>query len=417
MFTNAKDAIYYIENIKRNGRRENLSRMEYALKLLGNPEKSFSSVHIAGTNGKGSTVAYLSCLLQELGYKVGSFVSPYVVKFNERIEINNQYISDEDLIKYANKVKEVCDIIYQEKNDIVTFFEFLTLLGFLYFKEQGVDFALVEVGMGGILDATNVIDASIRIITNIGFDHMSVLGNTLEEIADKKLGIVHKDDILVSAVDVSLRPYFKEKMTGITDNIYFTDPENIKINWQETTFTFDGETYNTPLLGAFQAYNASLAIKAVKLLFNMDCNSINKALAKVKWAGRMQIVNDKPLTVIDGGHNIHGINALVSSLALLKGKRYVRTIFTALKDKETKKMIDKLSEITDEFIFTEIDDIRKKEAILLKEETLEKATVIADYKEAIRKCLALSKADDILVITGSLHFISEVIKFFDKQDK
>ncbi len=413
MFKDVNEAISYIENIKRTGRRENLDRMKKALKLLGNPEQFYRKIHVAGTNGKGSTVSYLTKLLISSGYKVGSFVSPYVVKFNERIEINENYISDSDIIKYSNIVKKVADKIYEEDKDVVTFFEFLTLLGFLYFKEMNIDFAVIEVGMGGILDATNVIDADISIITNIGFDHMTVLGDTLEQIADKKLGIVKKDNILVTSVDDSLREYFKSKLEGVTSQIYFVDPTDIKTDLTGTSFTFENSQYFTPLIGLFQAKNAALAIKAYQLLFKNYLININEVFREIKWPGRLEVISRNPLILIDGGHNIHGVSYVVSSLKTIEKSKKFNIIFTALKDKETKKMIGKLEEIAKFFIFTEIDDIRKKDANDLALECNIPCKIIRNYQEAIEEGIKITQKNEVLLITGSLHFISMVIKYFN----
>lgn len=414
MFTNALDAIYYIEHIKRLSRREDLNRMKYALKLLGNPEESFKKIHVAGTNGKGSTVSYIKEILMVKGYKVGAFVSPYVIKFNERIMINDTYISDEDIIKYTNRVKEVTDYIYETEKDVVTFFEFLTLMGFLYFKDNGCDYAVIEVGMGGILDATNVISDSVRVITNIGYDHMHVLGNTLEEIADKKLGIVHKNDILFTTVDNSLHEYFKKSLLNITDKIYFVDNsyDFVKTSLNGTDFIYKNEEFHTPISGLFQATNAKLAIEVVKYLEkDITHDEIQKGLNNTIWKGRFQVAAINPIIIIDGGHNIHGINAVVESIKPIKKDSKLITVFTALKDKETDKMIQKLEEVTDQFIFTEIDDLRKKDATILKQEATKPASIITDYKEAIEKGKELVQKNDILLITGSLHFISFVIKY------
>lgn len=415
MFTNALDAIYYIEHIKRKEKRENLNRMKKALSYLGNPEKSFKAIHVAGTNGKGSTVCYISNILKSAGYKVGSFISPYVVKFNERIMINMEYISDVDLVKYANLVYEVSNRILIEDDDIVTFFEFITLMGFLYFKDNNVDFAVVEVGMGGILDATNVLDDAIRCITSIGFDHMNSLGNTLEEISDKKLGIVHDNDILVTTVEENLYSYFKEYCDKHNAKMVFIDRNKaISSTIEGTRFIYKGNEYKTPLLGEFQAFNAMLAIETINQLnLNISSDVINEGLSKSYWPGRLQLVKNNPTILIDGGHNIHGINAVVESIKKLTSKK-VSVVFCALKDKEIDKMINKLEDIAQKFYFTQIDDARSEEASSFKDKTRLENNAYDDYKDAIKSAILDAKPDDIILITGSLHFISNVLAYFNK---
>lgn len=415
MFTNSFEAIDYIEHIKRKEKRENLNRMKKALEILGNPHKAYKIIHIAGTNGKGSTVSYFSKILENLNYRVGSFISPYVIKFNERIMINGRYIDDDDLVCYANRVKKVADIIYNEDNDVVTFFEFVTLMGFLYFKDKGCDYAVVEVGMGGILDATNVVDACLCVITNIGFDHMNSLGNTLFEIADKKLGIVKKENTLVTSVIKPLRPYFNEKLKNITHDIYYIDAPKTSLTFDGTRFTYKGVEYILPLIGAFQASNAMLAIKGIELLFGeIDSNLIQRSFNQVKWPGRMMVLQNNPYVIADGGHNIHGISAVVESMQRLKGNQVVKVLYTALADKDSTKMIEKLEEIADSFIFTSIPDARKADPASLAELSVKPHTIIDDYKLALDKAVSSIKENEILLITGSLHFISLVINYLNK---
>lgn len=414
MFTNALDAINYIEHIKRKEKRENLNRMKKALSLLGNPQNSFKAIHVAGTNGKGSTVCYISNILCAAGYKVGSFISPYVIRFNERIMINMEYISDEKLVKYANIVLEAANTIQKEDDDVVTFFEFITLMGFLYFKEEHVDYAVVEVGMGGILDATNVLDGALRCITSIGFDHMNSLGNTLEEIASKKLGIVHENDTLVTTVEETLYSYFKQYCDNCNAKMIYIDKnKNIKSTIDGTEFEYKGSKYKTPLLGEFQAYNAILAIEAVNQLnLNIDVDTINLGLSKSIWPGRLQLIKNNPCVLIDGGHNIHGINAVVEAIKKLTDKK-VSVVFCALKDKEVDKMIGKLEEIANKFYFTQIDDLRSLESTAFTGLTSLSNKAFVDYKEAISCALDAANKDDIILITGSLHFISNVISYFN----
>lgn len=415
MFTNSVEAIDYIEHIKRKEKRENLNRMKKALEILGNPHKAYKIIHIAGTNGKGSTVSYFSKILENMNYRVGSFISPYVIKFNERIMINGRYIDDDDLVCCANRVKKVADIIYNEDNDVVTFFEFVTLMGFLYFKDKGCDYAVVEVGMGGILDATNVVDACLCVITNIGFDHMNSLGNTLFEIADKKLGIVKKENTLVTSVIKPLRPYFNEKLKNITDDIYYIDAPTTSLTFDGTRFTYKGVEYILPLIGAFQASNAMLAIKGIELLFGeIDSNLIQRSFNQVKWPGRMMVLQKNPYVIADGGHNIHGISAVVESMQRLKGNQVVKVLYTALADKDSTKMIEKLEEIADSFIFTSIPDARKADPASLAELSVKPHTIIDDYKLALDKAVSSIKENEILLITGSLHFISLVINYLNK---
>lgn len=414
MFKNKDEAIFYIENIKRKEKRTNLNRMHRALEMLGNPERAYKVIHVAGTNGKGSTVSYLTNILMEAGFSVGSFISPYVIKFNERIMYNLSYISDEDLVKYANIIYDL-KLKLEEEDEVITFFEFITLMGLLYFKDKHVEFAVVEVGLGGILDATNIFDHALRIITNIGFDHMNALGNTLSEIADKKLGILHENEKLISAVDESLLKQFEDHSKELNSRLYWVnnDIKDIKESFNGVSFKYKNEEFRTPLLGIFQAYNAALAIEAVRQIMpGISSRTIQSALDKTVWPGRLQIIKHKPIILIDGGHNIHGIDAVVKSIKGLTNQK-IHVLFTALKDKEIDKMLRALDEIASDYIFTTINDSRASSIMDILAVNQKPYKAIDDYKEAL-SYLDNFGPDEIILVTGSLHFISLVINFLKK---
>lgn len=417
MFKTRDEAVYYIENIKRKEKRQNLDRMKKALMLLGNPQNAYKVIHIAGTNGKGSTVSYLSSILIEANYKVGSFISPYVITFNERIMINLQYISDEDLIKYANIIYNV-SLKLKEEDEIITFFEFITLMGLLYFKDQEVDYAIVEVGMGGILDATNIFDNALRVITNIGFDHMNSLGYTLEEIASKKLGIVHENETLITSVNDTLLDYFKSYVNDINANMIWINDKltNIEETFQYTSFKYNNVEYRTPLLGIFQAFNAALAIQVIKHCDSLISDEvIQRGLDKTQWPGRLQVIMNEPTVIIDGGHNIHGVCAVVKSIKGLTSKK-VHIVFTALHDKEIDKMLAELDTIASDYVFTTINDIRACSISDITPYTTKPYISLPDINDAINHINSFDKSD-IVLITGSLHFISNVIDIFSKKNK
>ena len=414
MFKNKDEAIFYIENIKRKEKRTNLNRMHRALEMLGNPERAYKVIHVAGTNGKGSTVSYLTNILMEAGFSVGSFISPYVIKFNERIMYNLSYISDEDLVKYANIIYDL-KLKLEEEDEVITFFEFITLMGLLYFKDKHVEFAVVEVGLGGVLDATNIFDHALRIITNIGFDHMNALGNTLSEIADKKLGILHENEKLISAVDESLLKQFEDHSKELNSCLYWVnkDIKDIKESFNGVSFKYKNEEFRTPLLGIFQAYNAALAIEAVRQIMpDISSRTIQSALDKTVWPGRLQIIKHKPIILIDGGHNIHGIDAVVKSIKGLTNQK-IHVLFTALKDKEIDKMLRALDEIASDYIFTTINDSRASSIMDILSVNQKPYKAIDDYKEAL-SYLDNFGPDEIILVTGSLHFISLVINFLKK---
>ena len=268
MFTNAKDAINWIEHIERVGeKRKDLSRMKLALEILGNPETDMNIIHVGGTNGKGSTVSFIKNILIEEGINVGAFISPYVVKFNERIQYNYSYISDADLVLFTNTVDQVNEILINEYDEHLTFFEVTTLVAICYFKAKEVYYAILEVGLGGLTDATNVCNAKCSIITNIGFDHMKQLGETKEAIALNKLGIVKEGNHLITTVDQELLPLFTKYVEENKATMEYINPRDIVIYPTEyTSFSYDMVDYDLSMVGFHQAYNAALAIACVKYL-------------------------------------------------------------------------------------------------------------------------------------------------------
>ena len=411
MFTNVKEAINWIENIKRKDKRTDLSRITNLLNILGNPENSFKKIHIAGTNGKGATTEITSAILIEKGYKVGRFVSPYILRFNERIVVNKKEISDEALLRLANYLYPIVEKYNNDHDDIVPFFEVVTVLGFLYFKEENVDIACIECGLGGLLDATNVINAECSIIPSVGYDHMKTLGNTLEEIAYHKLGIVKNNNHLISAVDKSLYNQFKTYCDKKNATFTYIDPNSIKVesNLSYTKFIYNGETYTLNLIGKFEAINASLAIEAAKYIDpSIDSKIINKTLSNIFWPGRLEIINQKPLIILDGGHNISAINTVVDSLKEINDNKYI-VLYTALSDKESDKVINKLKDIANKFVITSLNDPRAKDPNILMDEVGEfSKELIIDEFEAFDSIYNNLKNDDNLLIIGSLHFVSSL---------
>ena len=412
MFNNVKEAIYWIEHIKRKDKRINLDRMKSLLALIGNPERSYKTIHIAGTNGKGATCEMASSILIEKGYKVGRFVSPYILRFNERIVINHEEIPDEKLLCLANFLYPIVECFNKNNNDIIPFFEVVTALGFLYFKEEDVDIACIECGLGGLLDATNVINANCSIIPSIGYDHMKTLGDKLSDIAYHKLGIVKKGNHLITGVDKSLYNQFDEHCMKVGATIEKISKDDLKIEstFQYTKFNLYGHEYKVNLIGKFEALNCALAIEAAKYIDNSITDDvINKALSNIFWPGRLEIVSKKPLIILDGGHNISAINVVVDSLKDLDKEKKYTILYTALSDKESDKVINKLKEIAKEFVITTLDDPRAKDPHILMEEVGNiKKTLILNEFEAYNYIKENLDDNDNLLIIGSLHFVSSL---------
>jgi len=415
MFKNIDEAINWIESVKRFGDKLDLSRMELACKILGNPEKELPVIHIAGTNGKGSTVSYLKHMLLENGYNVGTFTSPYIVRFNERITYNYNDISDEELLTYINEVKELHDLVLEKHNDVITFFELVTLISFMYFRDREIDFIIYEVGLGGTLDATNVVKPLITGITSISYDHMGVLGNTLNEIALNKLGIVKDNATLVSTVSesdlVELFTDYTMKVDSKYINVSSSDVKDIKYG-MKTSFTYQGLDITISMLGVHQVRNACLAIEILlelermnKLELNID--SVKNGLLNTYWPGRLESFGN---ILLDGAHNIGGVTALKDSVNELFKDKYIKVLFTSMADKEYFDNIKIIESFADEIHFTQFDYPRCEEAInLYNVSSIEKKFVHNDAIEALNTLKTLGN-NELLIITGSLYFVSYIRK-------
>lgn len=418
MFNNLKAAQNWIENIKRFGSRLDLTRITKALAMLGNPHKEFKSVHVAGTNGKGSTANFIKNILVDAGYKVGLYTSPYIVEFNDRIRINQVNISDDSLVKYTNILYDISEKLKKDNpEEILTFFEVLTVIAFLYFRDQEVDYAIVEVGLGGLLDATNVIIPEISVITNISYDHMKQLGNSLESIALNKLGIVKDDIPLVTAIEnLKLFPLFYEVTSEKNSRlkiVNFDLVNDIDIK-TKTKFKYQNNTYELNITGLHQVKNAVLAIEVIRLLrlnnnLTISEDNIRNGLCNTKWPGRFEIFNDR--IVIDGAHNIGGIIALKNSVRTIFKDKNIKCLFSVMKDKQHKQMIEELDNFCDELYFTEFEYKRRADAEeLYFESTHYKKSYHKNYKEIFYKLKKSLQQEDVLIITGSLYFISEIRK-------
>lgn len=406
MFNNINDVYDYLYNQRKTSKRENLNRIKNAYKLL-NLDMNYKIIHITGTNGKGSVAVTLKNILQLMGNRVGMFVSPYVINFNERIQINERFISDAEIIHYANILYEFNENYYKEYNDKLPFFELTFLMALMYFKDRNIDYAVIECGLGGLLDSTNFIDSDLSIITNVGFDHMAQLGNTKEEILKHKIGILKPNSTLITVLDNELKDKMDLYAKNINSNIiYVNNIENIKLD-DKTNFTYKGVNYQTKLLGEYQAYNMALAIEAIKYFYN-DINGdiINLATSNIIWPGRFEIIKNKPLVIIDGAHNISAIEKLVSTIKKYYSNYKIKILFSALSDKDYKKMINKLDEISSFYYFTSIDDVRADNSINFQKFTDISSMYINNDKESINKIINDLSRDELLLITGSLHFIS-----------
>lgn len=420
-----QEALEYINDKEKFGSRLGLHSIGKLLSLLGNPQEGLKYIHIGGTNGKGSTSSYLAHVLQAGGYKVGLFTSPYIERFNERIQINGEDIPDEALGRITSLIKEKADIMVKEGLEHPTTFEIVTAIGFMYFKEENVDYVVLEVGLGGRYDSTNIISKSLAsVITTIDYDHIDVLGNTLDKIAYQKAGIIKEGGIVVSypqkeeALNV-----IKEVSKENNAEFYLCPMENITIkNLSDKGAIFDFhykdlniEDIKISMLGEYQVYNATLALTTLLILMekglvNICEDKIREGLINTKWPGRLEIMRENPVFLIDGAHNVQGIAQLKKAISLFKYNKLILGV-GILKDKDSSHMVELLAPMADKIVVTEVDMPRKLKAEDLAEEISKynkNVFVEKDIKKAIEKTLELAEKDDMIVFGGSLYLIGEV---------
>lgn len=413
-FVDAKSFIEWVQSQKRFSKKTNLDNMKYFCKLLCNPESSFKAIHVTGTNGKGSTVAMLTSVLMAKGYNVGTFTSPYIECFNERIAFNTKPIDDDDLLKMANRVIEIYPILEENNFPNPTFFEFITLCAFCYFKSlNNLDYAVIEVGMGGRLDSTNVITPIVSIITNVALDHMQILGNTKEAILIEKLGIV-KDNIPVVC---GLKEENLKMIATNVANIHnsqivfpkYNEVKNVKCDLSKTCFTYQGQDYKLSLLGFHQVENALLVIETFNLLkddLKLSIQDLHNGLKNTKWVGRLEKINDDPVIYIDGGHNIDGISRITEFVKSLNIPN-VRAVISISHDKELLPMIKMVDETFDEIIFTSYTYARSAKAEdLYNLSSSKNKKCIENLDVAVKYVLTNKKP--ITIFLGSLYLASEI---------
>lgn len=332
-----------------------LENMQALMKILGNPDRAYKIIHIAGTNGKGSTAAFIEESLIESGFKTGKYTSPEIFSFNERITVNKEEISDEELENYSSKLKK----IISDNKINVTFFEVTTALMFLYMKDKKIDYLILETGMGGRLDATNIVIPEISLITNISFDHMDFLGETLEKIAYEKAGIIkNRVPVFFSDDKKELLDVVRDKTDNYVNVLKKYNPK-IVLDKEEikTKVYLETENFELSLFGGHQVNNFLLAYEALKYLGIKD-DIIKRAVSKVVWRGRFEIVSQNPFIILDGVHNEDSSKVLSSNVKKLFKKDESIFIISILKDKDIDKILKNIKKCTNTVIFTGISNER-----------------------------------------------------------
>jgi len=416
------EAVEYLYSLQKYGIKFGLSKTANLLKAFGNPHQGQRYVHIAGTNGKGSVAAMVDSILRTSGLKVGFYSSPHLVRFTERFRINGKEIPPKTAAGLVEELKRVMD-----PTQPPTFFEVTTAMGLIYFAREKVDLAVVEVGMGGRLDATNVIRPQVSVITNISFDHQAFLGNTLEEIAGEKAGIIKRGiDLVTAATQPQVLELFRKTckdkrapLWRVGQDIRYRAAGN-KINY----YGFDRRLKDLELglAGTYQHRNAALALSVIELLerrgFRVSEEHIREGLKSAHWPGRLQVVSRNPLTILDGAHNPGAIRCLTE--AIRGGFRYKRLILVlgVMADKDVRGVLRGIVPMADHVFFTRPEYYRAAAPETLMQEASSlgrRGEIQPTLAKALESAKRMANREDLILVTGSLFTVGETMAILDPE--
>jgi len=420
--------IAWWEKTKNLGSKPGLLSIETLLRLLGTPQNDFNSVHVTGTNGKGSTSAMTASILQESGYRVGLFTSPHLSSWTESININGEVISVDEMEDVLGSIRSKMDELESLGIRSPTSFEVLVAACFLHFRKKIVDYAVIEVGMGGRNDATNVIPSRVSVLTNVSLEHTTWLGETVDEIARVKAGILRNNTAIVTAATQSdvlcvLEIIAAEKNSLLmrVGRDYIPIPTRIDLNGQNfhlVTPIYDFENLRLPLLGTHQTYNAACAVAAVQFLDDPNINhkTIIEGLKKVQWPGRFEIIAMKPLVILDGAKDALAAKRLKETVKTYLPELDIFTVISTSSDKDIESIVKSLAEVTGRFIITEHRIKSRTASAKQIEEAIKKTgipyDIVIPVHCAIDSAIEMALKDDAILITGSIFLVGEAREYW-----
>lgn len=411
------ETLGYIHSVKWRGSKPGLERTQALLAALGNPEKELKFVHVAGTNGKGSTSVCIASVLAKAGYTTGLYISPYILRFNERMQVNGEHITDDELEMLVDEIRPYAEAML----DSPTEFELITALAIKYFLKKGCDIVVLEVGMGGRLDSTNVIDTpELAVITAIGYDHVKELGPTISDIAREKAGIIKADgDVLIYGGEPAVESVFERVSSERGARMRRVDFSRIK----EQDFSLDGvkfvmEPYGEillPLLGTYQPRNAAVAVTALELLrekgYKISDGDIIAGLAAVRWQGRFEVLGRKPVFILDGSHNPQGVEVTAESFRRHFGDKKISFIVGVMADKDVEVMMSHIAPLAKSFIAVKPNHERAMDSHELAGMLKRFGVPVVDcgaVERGVSEAYVAAGEDDVICAIGSLFFSSEV---------
>lgn len=425
------EALEWLFNVRRFGPDRSLEPTKIYLELLGNPQTKFKTIHIAGSNGKGSTSAFIASILQADGYKVGLYTSPHLERFNERIKVNGKEISDVD----AERLLTEARIIFEEmlnypKPMPLRFFDILTGVCFKYFEEQEVDFGVIEVGLGGRLDATNIIDPLVSVITNIGYEHVNILGPTIEDIAYEKAGIIKEYKPIVTGetkqnVLQVFQKIAKEKNSELFVVNEYSEYRRIKTGTDGQIFNLktpnmEYKNLKIPLLGLHQIINASTAVTAIEALSNYDISihpeAIRRGLMETYWPARLELIHKNPDIILDCAKDAEATEVVRKTIEEDLNNRYIIAVVSISSDKNIEGMIKNIAAVADFFILTKHSvtyRATEPERLIKEIEKYGKPyEVYVNRDEAFKHALEKANPDDLILVIGSVYLAGDARMFY-----
>ena len=423
---NYQASLDYLYSLQKTGIKFGLENTFRLLEILGNPQKNFRAIHIAGTNGKGSTSSLIASILSEMNFKVGLYTSPHLVRFNERIKVDCNEIDDDYLVEMVNFLKPQIEKIKP------TFFEVTTAIAFKYFSEMKIDYGVIETGLGGRLDSTNVLLPDVSVITKIGLDHKEFLGDTIEKIAYEKAGIIKENKpVVVSSNGDTVKKIFRDIAKEKRTSIVFVDENYSHSNLNQTIENLiakvqskiSGKEYSiqSPLIGDYQIENIKTSIATIEILFpekNLE-ETIYKGIKNLKFRlrGRFEVLNTEPLIILDTAHNSDAIKNFLFSLNKIVANRKV-AVFGIMKDKEIDDVIDLIENSFEKILLCQakIERAMNVEELATKfnQSKIEKLNSV---KLALINALDRVSTDQAIVVFGSNFIVGEAIEFFEKKNE
>ena len=417
------DVEQYLSNFFRGTKNPTLKAMEYFMSEFGHPEKELKVIHIAGTNGKGSCTEMMTNILINAGFKVGKFISPHLVKYNERISVQNENITDEKMEEIIEKIEPKIDEYNRKNTSRVTLFELETTMAILYFVENKCDFVVMETGLGGLYDCTNVVEPIVSIITSIGYDHMHILGDTLTQIAEQKAGIIKENSETVFAMseDKEVNDKIAEICLERNNKLHIVNQQDIKnYSYNQDFQKFDYKNYKDVVInlkGEKQVVNSSICIECTEIFrnkkYNISDEALRRGLKTVVHKGRFEKINEVPLMIFDGAHNKPAIENFIKSIEMYYKKQNKVYIISILRTKDYRMILKKLlNDDKSTFIFT---DGNNKEMYVPKEELLQVARMYTDndklYTKDLEEAIDFVKekyVDDVIFFVGSFYVYGTV---------